>query len=285
MSLAGCSGGSDDSSSTDPSSTSTGTKAINGTKGAKPIVNATPNLPPLLVLSVTNETGAPTTSALILEETRNKGNLTFSAVGSKDQDADGLSAVAITVSDANRTYPPGVLFAGGVFTSVTYSFDRAGPVNVTVSGIDVRGDVTTLRTNVFVNLKDSLTGVPFKLSGTTGFGGDPTECHGPTEDELVDGNMADDRKFTTERGTSFVTAKVVSGAAEIAICAPDGTAISAAGTEVTSNAGTVFAPTVGDQQYFIMVISDGFGSPTALADGNNVVVDVVVHYEAPPAAA
>jgi hypothetical protein len=279
LTLAGCSGGSDSSSSTSGSGTKSSTSG-NGTKAPTTKANVTKDLPPIIVLKVTDSAGTATNVTYVNEEPRTKGNLTFSAVGSKDQDSDGLSAIAITVQDTNRTYPAGVLYSSGSFKSVTYSFDRAGPVNVTVSGIDVRGEVTTLRAKVFVDLKTTPTGTPFKSFDPALYS--DGDCTSPLPDtlKLAAGNFYDERKFTSDATTTFVEASVSSGNAKIQLCAPDHkTAISGFdGASVVSKKGTVFADTVGDAQYFVVVDSQA-GTD---AGQNSVAVDVVVHYEPQP---
>ncbi len=273
--LAGCSGSSSSSSS---STSGTSSKALNTTKTQTKALNVTPNLPPIILLKVTNSTGAVSNVTFIQETPRTKGNLTFSAVGSKDPDADGLSAIAITVQDANRTYPPGVLFSAGTFRSVTYSFDRAGPVNVTVSGIDVRGDVTTVHSMVYVDLITTPGHNAFKGQNPPGLysAGD---CSGPTAVAIIDGTFWEPRKFTTEDGTKWVEATVTKGKGSVEICDPAGKSISNYGTTATTTKGTAFAPTVGDQQYYLSVVSTSAGTPPA---GNDVVVGIIVHYEPQP---
>ena len=159
--LAGCSSSSRSSFSSGLSSL---TKTLNTTKTQTKAVNATPNLPPVIVLKVTNVTGAVSNVTFINEAPRTKGNLTFSAVGSMDPDADGLSAIAITVQDSNRTSAPGILYSAGVFRSVTYSFHRAGPVNVPVSGLDPRGHGPTWQSHVSAAVLTSPPGPPSRLT-------------------------------------------------------------------------------------------------------------------------
>ena len=284
--LAGCSGGGDSSSSSSASSSSSGS-AGNGTK-SKTSTSSVPNIPPVIVLKVTDDAGAATNATFVTEGSKLKGNLTFSAVGSSDpDDTKGLSGISITVQDLNRTFPSETLYAGGAFTPVKFSFDRAGPVNVTVSGIDVRGDITTLYKMVYVNYKtkaDSSKGFTVPAPPTDD---DAAACGGSFDNQLIDNQFSDKRKFTTEKGVQWVEAEVIDGAGTIAICEPPatpdtaGAPISDGGTKVVSKPGTVFKATIGAEQYYIFMLA---GSATPSQDGNKLLIDVVVHYDPQPAA-
>jgi uncharacterized protein YceK len=267
--LSGCSSKGDGTSSS--SGTKTGTKA--GTNGTRTLTNTTtqaPNIPPIVELHVTNATGTPTNVTLT------GGSLVFSAAGSKDPDSDGLSAIAIVAQDSNRTYPPGVLFAAGKFTPVTYKFDRAGPVNITVSGIDVRGDLTTLKTQVYVDEMFTVTSKTLDVPGTAISAKD---CKGPTGNPITDALVYDTEPFNVQKGVQYIVATYVSGDGSFAICGPDGKAVSGEGTKTTpaETSGPLVAPT-GLENYNIGFIVSETGAHTAVS------VTTVVHYEPKPAA-
>ncbi len=280
LALAGCSGGSSDSSGSGSGTTS---KGGNGTKlPTTSKTNSTPNLPPIIKIKVTNAAGAVTNFTTISETPKTTSTLNFSAEGSMDQDKDGLSAIAITVTDLNRTFPAGVLFAAGKFTTVGYTFDHAGPVNVTVSGIDNRGDVTTIKTKVYVDLVSTAT--TQGLHATAPPTASTEDCKDFTNNDntgLVDAQYETKVTFTTESGTQWVEAKTTSGKANLGLCAPDATTIAAGknAATVTSKKGTVFQDTVGDHQYFVWVVSQDSGIPT---DFNKVGMTITVHYEPQP---
>ncbi|MFO1534327.1 MAG: hypothetical protein ABR586_01545 [Thermoplasmatota archaeon] len=270
LALSGCSSKSDSSSST--SSSKSGTRT--GTGGTGVQTNTTtqaPNVPPIVKLASTDTNGTATNVTMV------GGSLTFSAVGSSDPDGDGLSAVAIVAQDANRTFPPGVLFAAGKYTSVTYKFDRPGVVNVTVSGIDVRGDLTTLKSQVYVDETFSVLSKTLEAPAPTS---SATDCKGPTGNAITDAFVYDLKPFSVQKGVQSIVATHASGKGTFAICGPDGTAVSGEGSDDTpaETTAALAAPT-GLQTYNVGFMVD------ASAPHSAVGVTVVVHYEPKPAAA
>jgi hypothetical protein len=275
--LSGCSSKDSGSSST----SGTGTKSSTGKNGTKAITNTTslpPNIPPMVKLTVTNETGVAANVTLV------GGSLVFSAVGSMDPDSDGLSAVAITAQDSNRTYPPGVLYAAGKFTSVTYKFDRPGVVNVTVSGIDVRGDLTTITSQVYVDqtvtLKSNTLNVPAGAATAKA-----SSCKGATGQAITDAFVFDTQPFNVAKGATYLTGDKQAqsaGTVQFAFCLKkaDGTAtaVSADDTSghVESNVDPLPAVT-GLDSYVVAFV--------AKAPQTTGYVKVVVHYEPKAAAA
>lgn len=268
--LSGCSSKGGSSSSTSISLT-----LSTGKNSTKTLTNSSsiPNLPPIVKLTVTNTTGVATNVTTL------KGSLVFSAVGSHDADTDGLSAVAITATDSNRTYPPGVLFAGGKFSSVTYTFDHAGAVNVTVSGIDVRGDLTTIHAQIFVNevvKVDSKTSqVPY------GSAYDVTKCGGPSGETVVDNGIYELKPFNVAKGAKWASVHLVSGTGNFVVCSPppENKAISGKGTEKVDAVTTTPSlpmPAKSTDSYNV-------GMLTTTANAAFSVI-VTVHYEPKPAA-
>src|SRR5688572_29100225 len=89
--------------------------------------SAAPNVPPTLVLKITNPDGEETPVTLV------DGNLTFDATGSTDSDGS-VAGIAVTVTDSNVTRTATLYDAAKKqFTTATFMFDRPGPVNVTVA--------------------------------------------------------------------------------------------------------------------------------------------------------
>jgi len=223
-----------------------------------------PNVPPVIKVKVTD--GNQTTNV-----TYTDGTLYFDASESTDPDGDGLSAIAIGIRQGNETFDAQLLYSAGAFRIANFTFSKAGPVNVTVSGIDVRGDVTTIVTNVYVDSKTTV-GETFQFTGAIpAAAASAKTCKGPAGQAAADNLVWTANGFDLQNGTTYVTAKVVSGTGEIALCAPDGTAISDEGTEVTSGPGTIFAPAAGVSGYYVSVYS---GVPN-----QKVPVEVIVHYE------
>ncbi|HEX2066005.1 MAG TPA: hypothetical protein VHI93_04250 [Candidatus Thermoplasmatota archaeon] len=275
LTLSGCSSKDDGPSSTSGTS-STGTHGtLTGTHTHTNTSAPAPNLPPVVVLRVTNANGTATNVTLA------GGNLTFDASASSDPD-DGLSQMAIVAQDANQTYAPRVLYANGRFTSATYTFDRPGVVNVTVSAIDVRGNLTTLKRQVYVNEQVTLTSQSIAIPSAGGVPSAPTDCAGPGsshvggEGSALDAASFDHQPFTVTKGVQSITATWVAGDGQFAICLrkADGTAtaVSGVGNKDTpaQTTGAVQAPQ-GLDTYEI-----GF---TANAPRETVTVAVVVHYE------
>ncbi|MGB0652134.1 MAG: hypothetical protein ACPGQL_02940 [Thermoplasmatota archaeon] len=223
-----------------------------------------PNIPPTISLSVSDANG--TTNSTMLG-----GSLTFDATGSADEDGT-LEGVAVVVTDSNQTRAAS-LFANGAFTPQTFMFDRPGVVSVIVSALDDSGDITTLETEVYVNHPQPGKGFGFNLAD---YGANSaTDCQGFFE-SLGGANPVDPLifaafKFDVLDGATSVTAEVVSGTAEIAICDPELNAISEAGSSVTTADGTNFTKSI---DYFVAAIPQGV--PPV---GNDVVIDVTVFYD------
>jgi hypothetical protein len=277
LTLSGCS-----SKSNTSSTTGTGTPN-GGSTHTGTVTNTTtlpPNIPPIVVVHVSNATGAPTNVTFV------RGSLSFSAVGSSDPDGDGLSAIAIVAQDSNRTYPPGVLFAGGKFTSVTYTFDRPGIVNVTVSGIDVRGDLTTLRAQVYVDEKQHITSKSIKVpTGSTT--NNASDCQGPAAKQglpsaaILDANVYDSEPIDLVKGAQLLTGHLVSGTGHYAFCGPpaaDGSPNPVSGDDSGGNlqSNKPLPPAKGTATYSVGFVSTD-------PQGSALVVDVIVHYEPTPA--
>lgn len=270
--LSGCSSKGDGTTTSSP--TTSGTRT--GGTGTRTTTNTTtapaPNIPPIVVLKVSNATGAATNVTFV------GGSLTFDASGSRDPDGDGLSAIAISAQDSNQTYKAGVLYSAGAFRTVTYKFDRPGIVNVTVSGIDVRGNLTTLAAKVYVNERINVTSQMIAVPSADGVPSAPTDCTGPGSTQgipsgsVLDSSSFDRQPFNVAKGVQSIVATWVSGDGAFAICGPDGKAASGVGDSATpaQTTGALASPK-GTESYTI-----GFTANTPQA---KVMVQVVVHYE------
>ncbi|MCA1818690.1 MAG: hypothetical protein ABR562_06660 [Thermoplasmatota archaeon] len=273
MTLAGC-GSKDSDGTTSPtgqclSTEDDGSAACMTTTGTgNPTTTTTtsraPNVPPVIKVKVTNATAATTNVTFA------GGTLTFDASASSD--GDGLSAIAMVAKEGNLTFDAKILFAQGKFTRANYTFERAGVVNVTISGIDMRGAVTTVQSHVYVDLKQVL-GDTYQFAAAMPDQVAKAEtCKGPADKSEVDNLVWTKDAFAVENGTTYVTATIVKNKGEIAICAPDATAVSdASTTTVTSKPGTVFVHPTGADGYFVSV----YGNTAQ----DKVPVEVVVHYE------
>jgi hypothetical protein len=226
-----------------------------------PTTSRAPNVPPQIVLKVTNATGAETMVTTV------GGVLTFDASASTDPDGDGIAAMAMAVTDANGTSTPEFLFQGGQFSTVEFTFANAGPANVTVSAIDARGGLTTISQPLYVNL-DVVLGADKTFTGAIpAAGATANACKGPSGQAAADDLVWARHAFPVGNGTTRITATVQSGTAEIAICAPDGTAASSEGTTASTASGAVLPA----GEYFVSVVSG--------AANQKAPVRVVVQYD------
>lgn len=279
--LAGCTSKTDTTNTGTVKTTVTGTKTITNTRTTtlSNTTTQTPNVAPVLKFKISSN-GTVQNFTFVNPTTHLKGSLTFDATGTVDPDADGLSGIALSVTDSNKTYPAGTLFSNGQFTPVTYTFDRPGPVNVTVSALDNRGDITTLETHVYVDQISTIVTPIFKTGAADAR--KASDCVGPfpASADLLNQGIVDKGKFDTKKTTTFAVATIVDGAGEIALCAPDATAISGEDSAaVTSNAGTVFTDTTGTSSFYVLSLASALSSNSALT------IQVVTHYEPQPAAA
>lgn len=273
LALAGCSGADDDHDDGTGTATHGGTDGGHGhghdhgstsTGTSRATTTAKPNEFPRVVLNVTAD-GAPGNVTYV------GGNLTFDASKSFDPDGDGISAIAIALTDANGTMPAKLLFSGGTSTPQTFQMRVPGPVNVTVSAVDKRNGLTSFRTHAYVDQKVVL-GEDADFAGALPNAvAEAESCEGASGVPQVDAANWAARPFPVHDGATYVTATFVSGTGEIALCAPDGTAISGAATQgsVESNDGVVLQVPSGTESYFLSVYS---GAPN-----QSVVVEVVVH--------
>ncbi len=204
-------------------------------------------------------------------------NITFSAMGSTDPDGV-VSLVGLTVVDSNGTRTA-QLFENGAFVNATMRFDSVGPVNITVRVLDDDGEGVIRSATAAVNdlTTDS---IEFDSNAPTG-SADTCQAPGASSGAppLITNAYSAKSSFSVQKGAQWISAKVTSGSGEIAICTPGdpGTKLSDAGTDVSSEDDTNSTMPV-NAQYYIMVLKKGSGP-------GPVGIEVMVHYEAKPAAA
>lgn len=221
-----------------------------------------PNQLPDAVLNMTGPDGPLNGTSYVLPG----ANVTFSAAASSDPDGQ-VALVGLTVTDANGTRTA-QLFQDGAFVDATFSFTSVGPVNVTVRVLDDEGEgvirVASFAVNDLITKTES-----FSAAAPTG---SADACEAPSgTPPLVTNNFAARSTFSVQRGAQWIEAAVTGGSAQIAICSPEGEAMSGAGTEVeTEDDGNSTLPV--NAQYYVMVLSKG-------ATGGEVTIDVLVHYE------
>lgn len=288
--LAGCSGGGSDSSTTSTTGEPCPTgPVVSGTDGittlpvtgqipdtcgpCKPVCSSTssrpPNDPPVLVVT------------LSANVTFLGGNITVDANGTTDPD-DGLAQIAVGVTTANGTMDPQFLYFAGSFRTARFNLTHAGPGNVTVVAQDRRGDTTIQTLPLFVNSRQTVSNVgPMRLAVPSLAPTDetsPTKCTGPTGQNAADGETSFAGTFHVAARATHVVATVTGGSAMIALCSPEGVAISGAATDsVTSTKGTAFSAQAGTSAYYVQAYST---APNQAAGA--VTIDVVVHYEPQP---
>lgn len=194
-------------------------------------------------------------------------NVTFSAANSTDSDGE-IALAGLTVTDSNGTRTA-QLFADGAFTDVTLQFNNVGPVNVTLRVLDDQGE-GVIRVASFAVNEHVLKVEDYDGPAPTG-SADACEAPGASSNvpPLVTNSYSSRSSFGVQTGAQWIEATVVSGSAEIAICAPDGTALSEAGTAVQTMDDTNSTLPV-NAQYYIMVLAGSAGS---------VTIDILVHYE------
>ncbi len=231
-----------------------------------------PNVPPVVALKVFDDAGNETRATML------GGNLTFDASGSMDEDGT-IDQAAITVTDSNQTRTA-TLFSNGKFKQATFNFDRPGVVDVTLSVIDDGGEIVNLVTNVFIHHPQPDKSHSFKVPAPPTVSAD--SCGGtglPQGSSVLDPNYYMQFKFDVLEGASKVEARVASGSASIAICDPDGNAITGAGTDmVTTEDGTNFTASIA---YYVSAVGGTWvpvDSSPAVHQSNAVAVDVIVYY-------
>lgn len=249
-----------------PKGTGTGTGSTTNT------TSQAPNVLPNLVLNVTNFEGTATNVTFV------DGNLTFSAAGSNDPDGQ-ISAIAISVKDSNRTQTKSLYdFATKTFTPATFTFDRAGVVNVSVAMVDDRAGFASIATFAYVNEQTKLPAdnLPVATTSTTTPVTHP--CKGADQGDqsnLIDSPYFKLKSVTIVEGATFIEA--IPGASNlVTICDPTGTAISPAkqSSATTSTVDLVVPPS-----------TDNYGIGVYVTAPNTAInVNVIVHYEPRPAA-
>lgn len=224
-----------------------------------------PNEPPVVTLTMTDADGAETDTVLEGE------NLTFSAEGSSDPDGE-LESIAILVVDKNGTHPPAVLYQDGAFVPAEFSLRDAGLVSVSVTALDDDGAFAHLTAKAYVN--DLQPGQPFNFNLVATTTDDADSCADPVPETgssgAINNQMAAQQKVDVGGNATQIVATVAAGDLSIAICDPDGSPISDAGTdEVASDPGTEFTES---REYYVMIYSN-------VPNNEGSQVDVLVRYD------
>lgn len=227
-----------------------------------------PNMFPIPALTMTDGDGNAIDSSKFIWA---GGNVTFDATGTTDLDGE-IAFVGISINDGETTAQ---LYADGTFTPATVNFTSVGTFNVTMNVLDDQGDKASVSTQVHVNEVQADT-VSIQLGGGTNFG-DADDCTSPSqigEGTITGDQTAKPSTFIVGEGAQWVEATLTSGDGEIAICDPDGNAISGAATDrVVTNEGVNLTSSI---KYYVMVLSGN--TPNA-----DYGIEVVVHHEPRPA--
>lgn len=231
-----------------------------------------PNVPPVLVLNITDG-GGNVTNVILLD-----GNLTFDATGSSDPDGS-IAGIAVTITDSNTTKTATLYDAAKKeFKSATFTFDRPGPVNVTVAMVDERAGFTVNQTHVYVNQVVQATAATIQFpSPGAGFddctGG---QDQGPVNGDLYEAQFYKKNSFTVVPGVTKIVA-VDDADTVLTICGPDDLAKSEPGNPTETFPDAELPPPSGIAGYYVTSYANGPGESTAPV--------VTVHYEPQAAAA
>jgi len=267
--LAGCSG---DDDGGDGPTTTTSPAATTTSPGPTTTTPPAPNDPPVLAIKVTDEGGNVTKTTLV------DGSLTFDASASADPDGQ-ITDLAIIVADANQTRSAQLL-RNGQFTPATFLFDRAGVVQITLNALDDRGASASLQDQAYINEVQVLDGRQLTAAAPPTY--DPTSCAGPTGNGVIDPTMWINPSIDVKAGATYIEVTIEAliegadqdGDATLAICDPDGAAISAAGAPgeiVMTDADVEFTASL---QYYV--------SAAALTPRTTLSGQAVVHYDPLP---
>ena len=231
-----------------------------------------PNVSPILILNITDNGGNATNVTLL------DGNLTFSAEGSSDPDGS-IAGIAVTITDSNTTKTATLYDAAKKeFKSATFTFDRPGPVNVTVAMVDDRAGFSVNQTKVYVNQVIQL-GASNIQAGPAPVGFD--SCTGGTDVGPVNGDLYEasfykKNSINVVAGVTMIEA-VDDAATQLTICGPDDQAKSEQGNPTATAPGTELPPPSGVASYYVTSYADEPQTMTAPL--------VTVHYEPQTAAA
>ncbi|MEK6976180.1 MAG: hypothetical protein AABY18_07545 [Candidatus Thermoplasmatota archaeon] len=256
------------------------TKCPKGTGGSPGSSTTTtsqaPNKLPVLKIKVTDFAGNATNVTML------DGNLTFDATGSSDPDG-AISAIAISVQDSNTTRTlPLYNSAKKTFTKAVFSFDRAGPVNVSVAMVDDRAGFNGSVFKVYVNHAQALGGGTLRGPVADTDLTDP--CQGASGVLGAQGPLVHQQYFMAASivvvpGATFIEA-IPGTDTLVTICSPEHVAISDEKSKVaitSDNTEPLPMPDSGIKNYHLGFYSNGANVDTK--------AQVIVHYEPRVAAA
>lgn len=235
-------------------------------------VTDVPNELPVANLTMTSGDGAMVNNTTFVFV---GSNITFSAEGSADPDG-GIDLIGLTVRDRNSTRTA-QLYQDGAFVDATFTFEHEGAVNVTLRVLDDHGEATVLETATFVNRVQATSVDISGGGGASAPGADADDCESPTS--APGGTAPGDitgkpAGFQVAAGAQWIEATLTGGSGEIAICSPEGTALSGSDSSyVVTDEGVELPPSI---SYYVMVLSGSMPDQT-------YTLDIVVHHEPRPA--
>lgn len=236
--------------------------------------NATPNVPPVAMMQMMSQDGRALngTNAILSGELVN-----FTFNGSMDPDGV-LELAALTIIDGNASSPRTINIELG--STVTVNFDDEGPVTAILRLLDDEGAAGVAASTTFVNSVQRVSANIWAAEPSDTVSAD--DCEGPGGAEgfpLVEQNAMTGLSFNTKNNTRWIEATVAVGTIDIAICAPDKSALTGESDDTVSTDEFDVAP--GVSYYVFAIARESHGTPD---EPGEIAVDVIVHWEPKPAA-
>ncbi len=234
----------------------------------------TPNSPPVPVLTLTDAEGNVLTNMSYIMA---GSNITFSPNGTFDADGnETISLGGLFVQDAANVRGRSTnLITDGILSTTNFTFEKEGPVVAVLSVLDAQGASAATSVVTYVNALQTSSD---SFDGNAPAGVSANDCHGATagvqETTLVDNLYSRKVTFSTTNGSRWIEAKSSSSSVEIAICDPEGNALSGEGQQVSTEEFAV----PGSVKYYVFAVNTG--NP-----GASFSIDVIVHWEPKPVAA
>lgn len=228
-----------------------------------------PNVTPVAVLKAYNAAGEELDNTMAIMEGE---TITFSAEGTADEDGTiTLAGLAVQLGSEVVT---ATLMENDEATDFTVNFTGQGHIVAALSALDDDGARAVAVVDFYQNLVQTES---FDIPAADPGAVEADACSGPgasADTPLIDNYYSQSQTFEVKNGTRWIHAVVVGDAAvEIAICGPDGEAVSGAGKDVSSTDEGTLTQSV---DYYIWAVAR---EPQQAFD-----VEVTVHWE-PQAAA